>query len=308
MIPMLLLITFLIYLGMELMPGDVVSYMIGPEAAAQIDPAALEEVREALGLNEPFIVRYFKWLGGIIKGDLGYSLMSGVPISQIISSRLPATLELATAALCFSTFFGVILGVLSALKKGGLLDNILTVAGMLGLSFPNFFFGLLAIFFFSLNLGWLPVGGRSTPGVNTFKDHLSHLILPALTMGTSLTAGVMRYSRDGMLETMNKDFILTARSKGLPEWRVNFVHGFRVGMTPVLVLVGFRLPKLVAGTVVIEEVFQWPGMGERFVKAIRAQDFPVAMMIALFIVSAVLIASLLVDILTAWVDPRVRFE
>jgi len=290
------------------MPGDAVSFMIGPEAAANIPIERLDEIRESLGLNDPFIVRYFRWLGGIIRGDFGYSLTSGVPISEIVFSRLSATIELAVAALIFSTVLGSILGILSALKRGGILDNVVTVAGMVGLSLPQFFFGLVAIVVFSLNLGWLPAGGRIMPGYETFFDRLPHLILPAIVLGSSLTAGVMRYSRNSMLESLNKDFIKTARSKGLPEWRINLIHGFRVAMTPVVVLVGFRLPMLVGGTVVIEEIFQWPGMGREFLAAVRGQDLPLIMMIALFTVTAVLFASFLIDILTALIDPRVRLE
>ncbi|RLL82363.1 peptide ABC transporter permease [Petrotoga sp. HKA.pet.4.5] len=308
LIPMLIVISFLIYLGIELMPGDAVSFMIGPEAAANIPIERLDEIRESLGLNDPFIVRYFRWLGGIIRGDFGYSLTSGVPISEIVFSRLSATIELAVAALIFSTVLGSILGILSALKRGGILDNVVTVAGMVGLSLPQFFFGLVAIVVFSLNLGWLPAGGRIMPGYETFFDRLPHLILPAIVLGSSLTAGVMRYSRNSMLESLNKDFIKTARSKGLPEWRINLIHGFRVAMTPVVVLVGFRLPMLVGGTVVIEEIFQWPGMGREFLAAVRGQDLPLIMMIALFTVTAVLFASFLIDILTAIIDPRVRLE
>lgn len=308
LIPMLIVISFLIYLGIELMPGDAVSFMIGPEAAANIPIERLDEIRESLGLNDPFIVRYFRWLGGIIRGDFGYSLSSGVPISEIVFSRLPATIELAVAALIFSTVLGSILGILSALKRGSILDNVVTVAGMVGVSLPQFFFGLVAIVVFSLNLGWLPAGGRIMPGYETFFDRLPHLILPAIVLGSSLTAGVMRYSRNSMLESLNKDFIKTARSKGLPEWRINLIHGFRVAMTPVVVLVGFRLPMLVGGTVVIEEIFQWPGMGREFLAAVRSQDLPLVMMIALFTVTAVLFASFLIDILTAIIDPRVRLE
>ncbi len=308
LVPMLLVITFLIYLGIELMPGDAVSYMIGPEAAANIPPERLNEIRESLGLNDPFIVRYFRWLGNIIKGDFGYSLTSGVPISKIVFSRLPATLELSTAALLFSTILGSFLGILSALRKGSILDNVVTVAGMVGLSLPQFFFGLVCILIFSLKLGWFPVGGRILPGYESFLDRLPHLILPAIVLGSTLTGGVMRYSRNSMLDSLNKEFIKTARSKGIPEWRVNLIHGFRVAMTPVIVLVGFRLPMLVGGTVVIEEIFQWPGVGKEFVAAVRGQNQPLVMMVALFTVTAVLLASLLIDILTALIDPRVRLE
>ncbi|MDH3658424.1 MAG: ABC transporter permease, partial [Alphaproteobacteria bacterium] len=226
--------------------------------------------------------------------------------SEIFLDRLPATLELSAAALLLSTLFGCILGTFSALNRGSLGDSSLTVVGMLGVSIPEFFFGLVAILIFALHLSWLPVGGRLMPGYETFWDRLPHLILPAIVLSLMMTAGVMRYARSSMLDALNKDFIVTARSKGLPEWRVNFLHGFRVALTPVIVLIGFRLPTLIGGSVIIEEVFQWPGIGKEFIAAVRGADYPLVMMIALFSVFAMLLASLIVDILTALIDPRVR--
>ena len=308
LIPMLLVITFLIYVGLELTPGDAVSYMVGPDALANMDPVKLEELRDSLGLNDPFLVRYFRWLGRAARGDFGYSLTSGVPIKDIVFSRLPATLELSVAALVVSTLLGSILGMISALKKGSLLDVSLTVAGMIGVSIPQFFFALVSILIFSFRLGWLPSGGRTMPCYITFFYRLPHLIMPALVFGNSMTAGVMRYSRSSMLDALSKDYIKTARSKGLPKWRVNLLHGFRVALTPVVVLVGFRLPMLIGGSVVVEQVFQWPGIGKEFVAAVRGQNLPLVMMIALFTVTAVLVASFLVDLLTALLDPRIRLE
>jgi peptide/nickel transport system permease protein len=177
---------------------------------------------------------------------------------------------------------------------------------MLGVSIPQFFFGLMGILIFSLRLNWLPVGGRINPGEITFLDRLPNLVMPSMVMALTMTAGVLRYSRSSMLDAMNKDFIKTARSKGLPEWRVNFIHGFRVAMTPVIVLIGFRLPTLVGGSVVLETVFQWPGVGREFVAAVRGQNYPLVMMIALIMVSVMLLASFLVDIFTALLDPRVK--
>jgi peptide/nickel transport system permease protein len=184
----------------------------------------------------------------------------------------------------------------------------LTVAGMIGVSIPQFFFGLVAILIFALKLGWLPSGGRMMPGYDSFLDRLPHLVLPAFVLGLTMTAGVMRYARASMLDALNKEFIKTARSKGIPEWRVNFIHGFRVALTPVIVLVGFRLPMLIGGSVIIEQIFQWPGIGKEFVAAVRGQNLPLVMMIALFFVLAVLIASFLVDFFTALLDPRVKLD
>lgn len=306
LIPMALAICFLVYLGLELTPGDAVSFMINPDQLGSMDPAQLAELREALGLGQPFIVRFWFWLTNLLQGNFGYSISGGVPIGNILADRLPATLELSGAALVISTVIGCLLGIVSALKRGSKTDSALTVVGMLGVSIPEFFFGLVAILVFGLNLGWLPVGGRMMPGYVTFWDRLPHLIMPATVLSIMLTAGVMRYARSSMLDALSKDFIKTARSKGIPEWRVNLLHGFRVALTPVVVLIGFRLPVLLGGSVIIEQVFQWPGIGNEFISAVRGQDYPVVMTIALLSVMTVLVASLIVDVLTAVIDPRVR--
>jgi peptide/nickel transport system permease protein len=306
LIPMAFVICFLVYLGLELTPGDAVSHMINPDALGSMDPAQLEALRQSLGLGQPFYVRFWAWFTGLLQGNFGYSTNGGVPIANIIATRLPATLELAAVALVFSTLLGCLLGIVSALKRGSKTDSALTIIGMLGVSIPEFFFGLVAILVFGLNLGWLPVGGRSMPSYVTLWDRLPHLVMPAMVLSIMLTAGVMRYARSSMLDALSRDFIKTARSKGLPEWRVNLLHGFRVALTPVVVLIGFRLPVLIGGSVIIEQVFQWPGIGNEFISAVRSQDYPVVMTIALLSVMAVLVASLIVDILTAVIDPRVR--
>lgn len=305
-IPMLIVISFLVYLGLELTPGDAVSHMINPEVANSISEEQLAEMREAMGLNKSFVERYGIWLFNVVQGNFGHSLSGGVAISTIVLDRLPATLELSLFALLFSTLIGCVLGVISALRRGSATDSVLTVVGMLGVSVPEFFFGLVAILIFALNLGWLPAGGRLLPGYDSYFDHLPHIILPGIVLSLMMTAGVMRYSRSAMLDSLSREFIRTARSKGLPEWRINIIHGFRVALTPVVVLIGFRLPTLIGGSVVIESVFQWPGVGSELIDAVRGSDYPLVMMIALLSVFAVLLASLIVDVLTALIDPRVR--
>lgn len=307
-IPMLLVISFLIYLGLELTPGDAVSHMISPDLTNTISEEQMAAMREALGLNKTFIERYWIWLSHVVQGDFGHSLSGGVAISTIVLDRLPATLELSVFALLFSTLFGCVLGLLSALKRGSATDNTLTVVGMLGVSIPEFFFGLVAILIFALNLGWLPVGGRLLPSYDSYWDHLPNIILPGLVLSLMMTAGVMRYSRSAMLDSLSREFIRTARAKGLPQWRINLYHAFRVALTPVVVLIGFRLPTLIGGSVIIEAVFQWPGIGLEFIGAVRGSDYPLVMSIALLSVLAVLLASLIVDVLTALIDPRVRLN
>lgn len=308
LIPMMLVISFIIYLGLELTPGDAVSRMLPPDATINMKAEELEKIRESLGLNEPFIVRYFLWLGGVLQGDFGYSLASGVPIKDIVLDRLPATLELSITALILSSILGVLFGSISALKRGTVTDILFTIFGMLGVSVPVFIFGLIALVIFALNLGWLPVGQRILPGYDSYWDHMPHLIMPAGVLALMLTAGVMRYSRSSMLDSLNKEYIRTARSKGIPEWRVNFVHGLRVALIPIVVLIGFRLPMLIGGAVIIEQVFQWPGVGELFVFNVRSQNYPLVMMIAFFSVLAVLLASFFIDLFTAILDQRIKLE
>lgn len=305
-IPMMLVISFLVYLGLELTPGDAVSHMIDPEAAARMTGEQFAAMREALGLNKSFLERYWIWVTNVVQGNFGHSLSGGVAISTIVLDRLPATLELSVFALIFSTLIGCVLGTISALRRGSGTDNALTVVGMLGVSIPEFFFGLVAILIFALNLSWLPAGGRLLPGYETIFDRLPHIVLPGIVLSLMMTAGVMRYARSSMLDSLSREFIRTARAKGLPAWRINLIHGFRVALTPVVVLIGFRLPTLIGGSVIIEQVFQWPGIGSEFIGAVRGSDYPLVMMIALLSVFAVLMASLIVDVLTALIDPRVR--
>ena len=308
LVPMLLIVSFLIFGGVELMPGDAIDFLVPPDALANINPADLEALREAHGLNDPFIMRYFRWLGGVVQGDFGFSMESGVPVSTLMANHLPATLELSFVALVLSTILGSIFGVISALKKGSIGDNVLSVAGMVGLAVPQFVFGLLMIILFTFTLDWLPVGGRFADASQSFFQRIEYLIMPALVLGLSLTAGVMRYSRASMLDSLNKEYIKTARSKGLSEWRVNLIHGLRVALSPVVVLIGFRLPILIGGAVVIEQVFQWPGIGQLFVTAVNSQDTSIIMMVGFFTVLMVLLASMIVDVATALLDPRVKLS
>ena len=305
MIPMLLIITFLIYVGVELMPGDVIDFLIPMDQLAEMTPEEVDAFRAAKGLDGPMVVRYFNWLKGVCRGDLGYSLQNNMPVGTLMMQKLPATIELSLAALFISTVLGILLGVVSAIRKGRLTDNLLTVAGMIGVAIPQFLFGVFCIMLFCLRLKWFPVGQRGTEGL---LDELHHLFLPAFVLGISMTAGVMRYSRSSMLDSMNRDYVKTARAKGLPEWKVNLLHGFRVACTPVMVLIGFRLPMLISGSIVIENIFQWPGVGRWFTDSVKSQNTPIIMSVGLFMVLLVLLSSLLVDILTAVLDPRVKLS
>lgn len=308
LIPMVLVISFLIYLGMDLMPGDAIDFMISPDALGTMSAQQLNAMRESLGLNDPFVIRYGKWLLGVLQGNFGYSLQSGLSVAEILKNHLPATLELSIVALITSSLLGLLLGVVSALVKGSILDRVLDVVGMIGVAIPQFLLGLMLIDALALHHSVLPVGGRMAYEGQNFFQRLPYLIMPSAVLGFSMTAGVMRYARGSMLDSMGKDYMKTARAKGIPEWRVNLLHGLRTAVTPVVVLIGFRLPMLIGGSVVIEEVFQWPGVGDLFIKAVRAQNTPVVMMIGFFSVLIVLVSSIIVDIVTAMLDPRIKLS
>ncbi len=306
MIPMLLLISFIVFVGLQLTGIDPINYMITPDQAANADN--LELLREQLGLNDPLLVRYFRWLGELLRGEFGYSIVLGSSISSLLVTRLPATFELAIYALILSSILGISIGVISAIRQNGIVDYIGRVFAVIGQSIPQFFFAICLIQIFSIKLGWFPPSGRTAPGESGFMDSLVHLVLPVATMTLSMCAVLMRYSRNTMLDVLNSDYIKTARSKGIPEWKVYVKHGFRNAMRPVMVILVFRLPMLISGSVVIESVFGWPGIGSIITSSVVSGDYPVIMVTTLMVAAAMLLASCLVDIVTAALDPRVRFD
>lgn len=305
MIPMLLFLSFIVYLGMEFTPGDPINYLVSPDQAGS---ANLEALREELGLNDPFFVRYVRWLGNILKGDFGYSLVRGMKIETLIGRTLPATFELAILALILSTIVSVLLGILEAVKQNTWIDHTLSFLGVIGISIPQFFLGILLIKIFALKLGWLPTGGRLVEGATSIFDRIPNLILPLLTMTVSMTSALMRYTRNSMLDVMNMDYVKTARAKGIPEWKVYIKHVFRNALIPIITILCFRLPMLIGGSVIIETVFSWPGIGTIMLNGLTSNDYPLIMISTLMTAVVIMVASLLVDLLTALLDPRVRLE
>lgn len=303
MIPMLLLISFLIFGALQMTGIDPISYMVSPDMAASAEN--LDRLRESLGMNDPFLVRYLRWIKDILTGNFGYSIQNGTSIVDLLKMRIPATIELASWALVLSTIIGIGIGIISAIRQNGIIDYVGRFFAVLGQSIPQFFFGICLIQLFAIQLGWLPSSGRMSPMGGTW-DRVLHLILPVLTLTLSMCSVLMRYSRNTMLDVMNSDYVKTARSKGIPEWKVYLKHAFRNALRPVLVILCFRLPMLIGGSVVIESVFAWPGIGSIITDAVIAGDYPVVMVTTLMVATAILIASFLVDILTAALDPRVR--
>lgn len=306
MIPMMLLISALVFFALELSPIDPISYMVSPDMS--MDSANLAALRESLGLNDPAYIRYFRWLGEIFRGEFGYSIVDGAPISRMIALKLPATFELALGALVLSSIFGIALGIISAIRQNGVIDYVSRFLGVVGMSLPQFFVAICIVQIFAVKLGWFPASGREVYGAVTYWDRLPNLVLPLITMTLSMTAVLVRYTRNTMLDVMSKDYVKTAQSTGIAEWKVYLKHVFRNAMGPVLVIICFRLPMLIGGSVVIESIFAWPGIGSVILSGVSTGDYPVVMMSTLMTSAVILFASFLVDLLTAMLDPRVRFD
>lgn len=308
LIPKLLVISMIIFLGLQLLPGDPITRTISPEIYKNMTEAQMEQLREALGLNKPLIVQYMTWLKGILRGDLGYSQSSGSDIASMLKGRLPSTIELAFFGLIVANVLGLLFGYIAALNKNSFIDYLFTTLSVIGISVPEFFFGIAFILFFSLKLKWFPTGGRMAAGHPELAARIKYMVMPVFCLGISLIATLMRFTRSSMLDVLNKDYIKTARSKGLNETETNVKHGFRNALIPVMTLLVFRLPILVSGTVVIESIFNYPGMGSMVLDALSAGDMPVVMITTLVISAVTLAASTLVDMFTALLDPRIRLE
>ena len=304
LVPMAFTISALIFFASRLSPIDPINAMVPPDMAS--DSANLEQLREELGLNDHIILQYLTWLKNIATGEFGYSLQSGQKISEILALRMPATLELVLSALILSTLLALTLGLFAGAKKGGIADKLSRVLGVIGIAIPDFFIGLVLLNIFAFRIEWLPTGNRVAPGQVTLWDRLPNLILPVATLTIAMLAVLIRYTRNSVLDTLNRDFVKTARSKGVPEWRVLYSHVFRNSLGPVMVLLAFRLPLLVGGSILVETVFQWPGIGTTIIAAVTASDYPVIMVVSMIIAMVILVASFLVDVIKSILDPRVR--
>ncbi len=285
----------LVFLLIHLVPGDPVQAMLG-EAA---QPADLESLREALGLNQPLLTQWWLYITNLLQGDLGNSLYSKEPIIDILIERFPATLELAFAGLLVAVLLALPLGSIAALRKDTVWDNGAMVFSLLGVSIPNFWLGPMLILLFSLMLGWLPVSGR---------EGLASLVLPAVTLGTALAAILARMVRSTLLEVLSEDYIRTARAKGLRESAIVIHHALRNASLPIITVLGLQLGTLLGGAVITEIIFAWPGVGQKTIEAIQQRDYPVVQACILLISLSYVLVNTLTDMVYAWLDPRVRYS
>ena len=308
-VPVLLGITFIAFTALSFAPGDPLLARIDPSILAQQSPEWLEERRHELGLDRPVLIRYAKWLAGLAQGDLGFSIVTHRSIADELAFRLPATLQLMGAALLVGLCIGIPFGIISAVKQYSKLDYTLTTFTMVMISTPTFFLGLLAIYVFGVTFRILPTSGVATLGAPpSVLDRLSHLVLPAGILGLANAAYLMRYTRASMLEVLRKEYITTARAKGLKRTAILLRHALRNALISVITVIGVLLPELVAGAIVTEQIFAWPGMGFMAVRAAADRDPSLLMGVVLVVGIGVLLSSLLADISYAIVDPRIRYS
>jgi len=294
-VPVLIGIVTLVFSLIHLVPGDPVQIMLGEGAP----PGDIELLRHKLGLDRPVLEQYGSYLKNLIHGDLGVSFRFGEPVWQIISVRYPATLELAVLSLIVGLAIAVPAGVLAATDPGSWLDRGITTLTLLGISLPNFAFGPMVIILFSLMLGWLPVSG---------KVGASSYVLPAMTLGFSLSAILTRMIRASMIEELQEDYIRTARAKGLPEMKVFLKHALKNGLIPVVTVLGLQFGTLLAGAIITESIFSWPGLGRLTVQAINSRDYPLVQGCILVIAFTYVLVNLLTDLTYGFLDPRIKYE
>lgn len=304
MLPVILLVSVFAFGIVHLAPGDAADLYVTPDAT----PAQIELTRERLGLNQSIVTQYVKWLLNTLSGNLGFSFSTRTSVAGLMLERVVPTLQLMGATLLVAYVIAIPLGIFCAKHKNSWFDNIVTTASFAGVSVPNFFLGLGMIYIFALQLGWLPTGGRETLGVqDSFWTSLSYYVLPVLVLATSYSANMTRYIRSTMIQVYEENYMRTAVSKGLSDDKVTLRHGLRNALVPILTVIGSDIPRLIGGAIVTEQVFRWPGIGQLMMSSISARDYPVIMAINLLSAVAVLSSNLIVDVLYAYVDPRIRY-
>lgn len=304
MLPTLAVVAVVGFMLVHLTPGDPAVFAAGPEAS----PAVVEQIRERMGLNRPLHVQFLAWVRNIIvEGNLGVSIQTGEPVSAILASRAEPTIALALTSFLVALIIGVPLGFLGAVQRGRLGDRLIMAVATFGVSVPRFWLGLMLMLLFAVTWRWLPVGGYR-PFSDGIIDALRHLVLPALALGMAEAALIARMTRTAMLEVMNEDYVRTARSKGLVERRVLAKHALRTALIPILTVAGLSLANLLGGSVAIEVVFNYPGIGRGLMTAITRRDYPVVQAVVLLVGVIYMVVNLLIDLAYAGVDPRVRYN
>ena len=303
LIPTLIGMSILIFLMLRLLPGDIVDIIAGTDT--QADSAARERLRDAMGLSDPIPVQYVKWMGNLLQGDPGKSLRSGKPVGELLWRAVPVTMELALLAMLMATTVAIPLGVISAVKRDTALDFGARVAGLIGLSLPSFWIATLALLFTSRAFHWVPPIRYISP-VDDLWGNLKQMALPAFAVAIQLMAIEMRMTRTTMLEVLNQDYVRTARAKGLRDKIVIYRHALRNALIPVITVIGFQVGALMGSSAIIEVIFGLNGVGNTLLQAIFNRDYPLVQAAALYLATAFVLINLAVDLLYAYVDPRIK--
>ena len=302
---LLVLVSIIGFTVLHLAPGGPLAQFALVPGMSQADIA---RIAHQMGLDRPLPLQYWEWFSRLLTGDWGRSYRDNQPVLAVIGSHLGATLELMVMATLIAVLLGTWIGVMGAIRRYSLFDYLATIGAMVALSIPTFWFGLITIYLFSVELGWLPAGNRYTVGDASFLDYLHHLIGPSLVLALVTIAIWSRYTRSSVLDVINQDYIRTARAKGLPERVVLAHHAIRNALLPMITIAGLQLPTLLSGALVTETVFTWPGMGRLFLDSLGYRDYPVVMGILMFSAVLVLVGNLLADVLYAFADPRIRLD
>ena len=302
----LILATLLTFLILNVLPSDPLSVFVAQNRLQNLSPEARAALEHEWGLDKPVYAQYISWLGNILHGDLGYSFIKRQKVSALIGRCLPITLNETVLATLLGSILGIIFGLICAVRRGKWIDNVLTILANLGITVPNFWLGILMMYFFSLKLQWLPIGGYTSP-FDDFWMSTRQLIMPVICLSIFILAALTRQTRSSALEVIQQDYIRTAWAKGLSERVVMIRHVLKNSLLPIITLIGLEVPFVVGGSVVIETVFNIPGIGRQIIQAILTTDYVVVVGCILIIVLAVVLVNLLVDILYGWIDPRLRF-
>jgi peptide/nickel transport system permease protein len=303
----LLVVTLLVFLSMHTLPGDPILIYISSGQLTESTEEQIAELQHKYGLDKPLMVQYFSWLGGVFHGDLGTSISRHTAVTELIKQKLPITLYISLLALFISIILGVPAGILSATRRGTWIDNIVTIVANAGITIPSFWLGVILIYIFSLKLGWLPTSGYTSPFENLGKS-LSQAVMPVFCDAIFSISSITRQTRSSMLEVMRQDYIRTAWSKGLKERLVITRHGIKNGLIPVITLIGMSLSFVVGGSVLIETVFNIPGLGRLLVQAVFAKDYQIVQGFVVIVAVIILLINLIVDISYGWFDPRIRYD
>lgn len=308
-IPIFLGVTLLVYALYALSPGDPVVAILGAENMARLSPEQIQQVRVQYGFDKPWYVRYARWLSDAVRGDLGWPIKGRGTVVENLKERIPPTLLLMGTAFLLALLVGIPMGIVMALKQYSWLDYLMTLVAFANLSVPAFFLWLGFIYLFALKLDVLPTYGMQTIGADfSVLDRLEHLVMPSFILAIFYAGVWARYTRASMLEVMRSDYVTVARAKGLPESAVIIRHIFRNALLPLVTIISVSLPQLLGGAIIVETIFQWPGMGMLGYQATLARDYPILMGILLVSAAAILTSNLIADVAYAIVDPRIRYE